>query len=395
MSTATLPRLREEAIVRPFDDGCAQPRYVVAVDGYHFVVTPTVAAILDETRNLSLNDSASETLAHRVSHRLGTRVTPRQVESLLRERAPKALFEPTTGVNAEWNPLLCSRGLFTGARLKPLLVWVSRLFTVRTAIAVCVLSLGIDLFVMLQASRMGPGTAMAADHLWAFALTLVGVFIHELGHLAACHRFGCRHGGIGIGIYWCLPAFYAEVHGAWTLPRKQRAAVDAGGVYLQMLFVGVLGALYCASQAPALLNAIALSHLLMLHTLNPVLKFDGYWLLCDLAGIHNLHRRIQRTARRLLQDGRLARHDAALLAAFIVIALLYFAYLLAVLGHNLGWAAASFFLAAAAVKLSNASLLSALGKGLWLACMVVLAFGAATLLARAGGAVCTERPNGG
>jgi putative peptide zinc metalloprotease protein len=177
------------------------------------------------------------------------------------------------------------------------------------------------------------------------------------------------------------------------LSRRQRAAVDAGGVYLQFLLAGVLGALYLVSEAPALLSAIMLTHVLMLHTLNPVLKFDGYWLLSDLAGIHNLHRRVRDAGRKLLRSAQLARNELALFAAFTLIALCYFAYLLAALGRNLGFAVASFLTATSAGDLSVAAALAAMGRGVLLALMAAMAFGVALLLARAGGAVLTESSN--
>jgi len=38
--------------------------------------------------------------------------------------------------------------------------------------------------------------------------------------------------------------------------------------------------------------AINISIMMMLTTLNPIFKFDGYWLLSDLTGNYNLHRKI-------------------------------------------------------------------------------------------------------
>jgi putative peptide zinc metalloprotease protein len=392
MNMAALARLRDEVSIRPFDSGGTSPRYVVAAYGRHFVVTPAIAAILEETRNLPTNGNAFEALAQRASARAGVRITPEQVELLIRERIPKALFDPATGLNTDESPLLFRRLLFNGNRLKPILSWVAVLFSPIVAIVAC--SLAASISAIAAFTVPGRSVEMTGSDCWlSFLLTLIGIFIHELGHLAACHRFGGQHGGIGVGIYWCLPAFYAEVHGAWTLPRRQRAAVDIGGVYLQLLFCGVLGSLYLLSAAPALLSAMALSLLLMLHTLNPVLKFDGYWLLADLAGIHNLHRRIRDIARRVLTRRRVERNECVVLASFVVIALAYFSYLLTLLGRNLGRATASFFDAALTIGFSSSSLLTALGKGLLLAFMSAMAGGVALALARSAAAIFTESPN--
>src|SRR6185295_11419488 len=137
-------------------------------------------------------------------------------------------------------------------------------------------------------------TTTSAQLAGAAVLTTLGVLVHELGHLAACVKYRASHGGLGIGLYWCVPVFFAEVHGAWLLARHERAVVDAGGLYTQGVYVALLGAAYLASGAPAVLAAIVCTHYLMLHTLNPVLKYDDYWLLSDLTGVHNLHQSVRR-----------------------------------------------------------------------------------------------------
>jgi putative peptide zinc metalloprotease protein len=393
MNTPAIPRLRDEAVVCPFDDGGARQRFVVAIDGNHFVVTPTIAAVLDETRRLGTQAGAFESLAQRVSQRVGAVITPAQIELLLREKLPKTFFEPLPGPVEADGPLMLRRLLLSGPRLRPLLASAAHLFGVAQALALSALFLILDLFVAQQVLAHGAGELAGMDYASVLALTLAGIFFHELGHLAACHRFGGEHGGIGIGLYWCVPAFYAEVHGAWTLPRRQRAAVDASGVYFQCVYVSVLAVIYLASPHPALLSAIVWSQFLMLHTLNPVLKFDGYWLLSDLAGIHNLHRQVRDTARGILRGIRPGGAQLHLLGAFSIVAFAYFAYLLTLLGHNLGLSAASFAASFLTDDLSTSALLAAFGKGCLLAVMFAMAVGVAVLLARSAAAVLKESSN--
>ncbi|MCB0128998.1 MAG: hypothetical protein KDE58_42320, partial [Caldilineaceae bacterium] len=73
---------------------------------------------------------------------------------------------------------------------------------------------------------------------------LFSIFLHELGHVAACQRWHCPHGPLGFGLYFSMPVFYVDVTQAWRLNRRQRAAVDLGGVYLQMLCVPLALLLY-------------------------------------------------------------------------------------------------------------------------------------------------------
>ncbi len=391
MSTSPVPRLRQEAIVRAFDDRGTMQRFIIAIDGCHFVVTPTVAAVLEETRHLRIGENDLKSLGARVAQRLGHTIPLPQIHVLLNERVPKSLFEASAPAPAESSPVLFRRLLLSGAQLERALTFAGSLFTRRAALLAGALFFAIEVCLALQAGHRDIVAFSTRDLALGFALTLAGILIHELGHLAACKRFGAPHGGIGIGLYWCLPAFYAEVHGAWLLPRMQRAAVDAGGVYLQAIFVGALGACQLAWPTPALTCAISLSLFLMLHTLNPVLKFDGYWLLCDLAGVHNLHRTLREIARRVVRRDWPNRGELALLTAFVCIAAAYFAYLLQILGRNLAIAAAGMQTAVAGVDGSAPATLALLGKGLLLACVAALAIGIALLLARAGRDLISER----
>lgn len=122
-------------------------------------------------------------------------------------------------------------------------------------------------------------------------VTLISIALHELGHLAACRRWNCTHGPLGIGLYFFMPVPYVDVTAAWRLTRQQRAVVDIGGVYLQALVVPVCLALYLFTQDLTFLLLVVSIDLLLLGNLEPFMKLDGYWLLSDLAGVPNLHTR--------------------------------------------------------------------------------------------------------
>jgi putative peptide zinc metalloprotease protein len=135
-------------------------------------------------------------------------------------------------------------------------------------------------------------TVAADSSFWGFLLlyaaVALGGLIHEIGHLTACARNGAEHGGVGVGLYLVFPAFYADVTSAWKLSRWARVSVDLGGLYFQSMFLTVVGlfAVFTKSMAFYQINFFTL--VLMLFTLNPALRFDGYWLLVDLSGVHNL-----------------------------------------------------------------------------------------------------------
>jgi hypothetical protein len=129
------------------------------------------------------------------------------------------------------------------------------------------------------------------EMLLAYLLAFMTVCVHELGHAAAARRFGCEHGEIGFCLYLIFPALYLDLSQAWQLSRWERAIIDLGGIYLQLLMVVPLYCLYWFTMKPYYADAIHLVDFMVLCAINPLLKFDGYWLLVDLAGLPNLQRR--------------------------------------------------------------------------------------------------------
>lgn len=174
----------------------------------------------------------------------------------------------------------------------------------------------------------------------AAVIALTGIFLHELGHITACVRHGARQGGIGVGLYWIWPAFYADVRGGWSLGHVQRAVISMGGLYFQSLYLALLCALEMATPSATLSIAAATTVLLMLTTLNPVFKYDGYWILSDLLNLTNLHARIGSHLRELLRSSGPARRRllhgrmTIVSAGFASMAVTYFGYLLHMLAST-------------------------------------------------------------
>lgn len=116
-----------------------------------------------------------------------------------------------------------------------------------------------------------------------------GSIFHELGHATACSKFGARHGGIGFGFYIFFPVLFADVSDAWRLTEKERIIVNLGGLYFEMIIASILLIIYLINGA---LPYLVIPCVLMLHTiynLNPLIKYDGYWVLSDATKTPNLH----------------------------------------------------------------------------------------------------------
>lgn len=139
--------------------------------------------------------------------------------------------------------------------------------------------------------------------LWLFAAIGVIKCLHELGHALVCKHFGGEVPEMGVLLLVFLPALYTDVTDAWRLPSKwQRIAVSAAGMGVELLIASVATIVWWYSQ-PGLVQLIALDVMVIctVNTLavngNPLLRYDGYYLLADLVESPNLWQRSRDTLR--------------------------------------------------------------------------------------------------
>jgi putative peptide zinc metalloprotease protein len=140
-------------------------------------------------------------------------------------------------------------------------------------------------------------------------LVLVSMVFHEMGHASACRYGGATPGEIGGGLYLMWPALYTNVTDAYRLGRGGRVRTDLGGIYFNAVFCVVLGAIYQITGYAPLILAVATTAILMLEQLLPFVRFDGYWIVSDLAGVPDLFPRLAGALHRLMRGpGSHGRH---------------------------------------------------------------------------------------
>ncbi|HEX3128418.1 MAG TPA: M50 family metallopeptidase [Thermoanaerobaculia bacterium] len=185
--------------------------------------------------------------------------------------------------------------------------WLSVAFHAATSVlllAAVVLSVfwASDIYKLHRFFSMG---STPSEAWWAYGLFLISVLFHEFGHASACIRFGARPSEIGATLYLIFPAFYSDVTAAWELRRWQRVIVDFAGVYFQAVIGVVYLALYQVYRWESLWLAWIMIVSSSLFVLNPILKFDGYWVVADALGVTNLSQQPMRILRHLI--GKLRR----------------------------------------------------------------------------------------
>ncbi len=140
-----------------------------------------------------------------------------------------------------------------------------------------------------------------------FYLILFGfwIFIHEFGHAAACKRFGVQTGGIGFGFYLFSPVLYTDVSKAWELKRKERIIVNLAGVYFELIAASLLLLIFLITKVKLLLFIPCYLIINTLYNFNPLIKYDGYWILSDSLGIPHLYKASHQFFFKILKTGKI------------------------------------------------------------------------------------------
>lgn len=210
------------------------------------------------------------------------------------------------------SPLSWRFPLFDPDRLLTLLEPLARmLFSPASAVIWClVVTAGAVLAVMHRAELSSDvlDRVLAMNNivlLWAVYPCVK--FFHEVGHALAVKRWGGEVHEIGIMLLVLIPVPYVDASAASAFPRKrQRALVSAAGIMAE-LFIASLALLAWLCVEPglirsALFNAVFIGGVsTIFFNGNPLLRYDGYYILSDLLGIPNLGQRGQRYAAYLVQ----------------------------------------------------------------------------------------------
>lgn len=145
---------------------------------------------------------------------------------------------------------------------------------------------------------------------WFWLALTMGVVkvLHEFGHGLSCKHFGGECHELGAMLLVFTPALYCNVSDSWMLPNKwARAAIGAAGMYVELVLASVATFLWWFSN-PGLFNHICLSVMFIcsVSTLmfngNPLMRFDGYYILMDLLEIPNLQQKATEVLRRWMID---------------------------------------------------------------------------------------------
>lgn len=202
---------------------------------------------------------------------------------------------------ARLNPLAIRfRGIDPDRFLDHLLPWCGGLFSwpgVLVGVVLVVSALTLWSAHAAEFARLWPEEVAqwTVNDIWSFAAVLIVVkVLHELGHALTCKRFGGEVHELGVLLLVGTPCLYCNVSDAWLLPSKwQRIAIGAAGMWVETVLSAVCAWLWWFS-APGWFHSTCSQIVLvcgvstLLFNMNPLLRYDGYYILSDWTEVPNL-----------------------------------------------------------------------------------------------------------
>jgi putative peptide zinc metalloprotease protein len=224
-----------------------------------------------------------------------------QGEQLRKQRTDRKLKEAF----ATFSNVLAMR--FKGIDPDGILEWlypkVRWFFTVPAVIVCLLFALSALLLVTVQfeafRSKLPTFHQFFEAKNWIYLGIMLGVtkVLHEFGHGLTCKHFRGECHELGVMLLVLTPCLYCNVSDSWMLPNKwHRAAIGAAGMYVELVIASICTYIWWFSE-PGLLNFLCLSTMFVcsvstvLFNSNPLLRFDGYYILSDLTEIPNLRQK--------------------------------------------------------------------------------------------------------
>ena len=146
-----------------------------------------------------------------------------------------------------------------------------------------------------------------------YVANMLALFIHEGGHAFTCKSYGRTIRKSGIMIYYGFFAFYVDSTDIWMEKRLPRIMVSFGGPFTGFVLGGA-ASLFAIFSPWTLFNGwlYQFAFLIIVDSimnLNPLLKWDGYYILMDWLEIPNLRTRALKFLKDLMPVKKLLRRE--------------------------------------------------------------------------------------
>lgn len=128
-----------------------------------------------------------------------------------------------------------------------------------------------------------------------WATIILSTIIHELGHAYAVKHFGGKVEKMGFMCMVVVPCMYCDTSDSHLFPNwKHRAYVALAGTYTELYVAAFSTLVWWATPSDLIVNQLAYNLMLyssisgIIFNYNPLIKFDGYFVLADYLDMPNL-----------------------------------------------------------------------------------------------------------
>ena len=129
-------------------------------------------------------------------------------------------------------------------------------------------------------------------------LYLLGIFVvavHEFAHAHACKRAGGRVPAMGFALIFLTPAFYTDTtEGAVMGTSPQRLVISLAGIWSELMLCSIATPIWWLTAPETAVHEGAYFMMMLTGIVslivnwNPLIKLDGYHMLCEIIGIAEL-----------------------------------------------------------------------------------------------------------
>ena len=172
----------------------------------------------------------------------------------------------------------------------------------RTTAILLALLVGVALVLVFQNWGQA-GTQIHRDFLtlhnlvWLWMIMIGVKIVHEFGHALMCRHYGGEVHDLGAMFIILTPFLFCDATDSWMFKNKwHKILVNTAGILVELILAS-LAVLVWVVTPPGLINQLAFNAMVVcsvstvIFNANPLMKFDGYYVLADLLEIPNLRER--------------------------------------------------------------------------------------------------------
>jgi putative peptide zinc metalloprotease protein len=277
-----------------FQIGCGEYRFIASLKGNRTV--REIVAQLAETHPGSIDDETAKTIClWLVNCNL---VFSQEVDNAKRLENQANLISRQKLMGL-MNPITIKVSLFNPNRLltamQPYCQWVFSRWFFAIWIITGLMALRVIYSQWAIIGHASVGILSGYRWFWLLVVWLGLKAIHETAHGIACRRYGGEVSDAGILLLLFTPLAFVNVTSSWRFPHRwHRIVVAAAGMYVE-LFVSCLAIISWSYLPEGILADVCFnvfftaSVTTVLFNANPLMRFDGYYILSDMINVPNLY----------------------------------------------------------------------------------------------------------